>query len=643
MARSALNVLVGASITPLEKSLKKGVGLVKGFSSQVSKATTIGGGFKASAAKAMTMAGAVAKTGAVAVGTAVGNSLNSGMQAASNFSGKFVKVLGVAGAAAGAALAAGMKVSLSRFAEVESASLRLTTVLRGSGAESAAMTASLQGFAQQLSASTGLAQAEVISGLATVAQAGITDQTVMQNTVKAAANLSVALGSDLAGAISQLTAAQRSPREGYLQLAAAGMAFSDSQIKTIQSLQASGDLLGAQAALAAAVKTNYDGAAEAAGGTLAGGFNTLWTSVTNVAAAIGEGLAPYIKAAVDNMTGWVQTLDLVGVKNVAFEYAAKAVGWVVDGVLALKIAGRSALLGVKVLGLGAVEIFRWMVKAAQEVVRWLELIPGTTKGTAAAIGDFVSGIDGFQSTMIASMEGDAAAIVEGFQRFQVDSQSVQGGYLADVEKGMAKMAATAATSGKAISQNLGEPLKKISSEAAKAQEAATGMIVDLKTQLENFGLEDWQAQANQLQKKGAAPDQVAQVRTLGAALKGKELAQSLATPFETFQRELKKLSDLQAAGGIGGLDYERARGKLVADFQGSLPQNKIQAGGPLMAGSQEARSAIMSYRNASRNADPAIALAKQAEMQHEELKKQTLYLRKLADAKPQLSAAGSGL
>lgn len=591
MARSALNVLVGATITPLQKQLKKGVGLVKDFGSQASKAIAGGGG----------------------IGAAIG------------------------GAIGGVSVAAGMKIAVSHFQAVEEANTKLRLSIQASGRDAIAMSAQISAQAAAMSSVVGKTQAALEGVAASFTRFDNINVGNVTQGMQVAADMAASMGIDVKAAGDMIASALNNPREGYLALAAAGVRFSDGQIDAIQSMQAAGDMAGAQQVILGALAEQYNGAAKSVADN-ATNTDRFFVAVDNLAKLVGETLAPYMKAAVDMATEWVASLDNAGTRVAIIEGTAKAVGWVVDGVRVLNAAWKTAQLLVDGLVIIAVKGFKWVVTMLEKAVRLLEKIPGTTKTTSAAIRGFISDVEAFEGGLTDVMQGHAQETVAAYQAIG-DNEPMKRA-MADVQKGVEKSTEAAKQLGKEVKKGPVEAMKQLSKEAMDAQASATSMIKDMKQQLATFGMESYAAQAKQLEAKGATKGQVEEMKKLGAQLKGKELAQSLETPFETFQREMKKLEQLAADGGIGGVDLERAKGKLVADLQGKLPQNKIQAGGALMAGSQEARSAILSFRNAGRNANPQEALKRLAEQQQHELEQQTRYLKKIAETPPRASAAG---
>jgi hypothetical protein len=191
--------------------------------------------------------------------------------------------------------------------------------------------------------------------------------------------------------------------------------------------------------------------------------------------------------------------------------------------------------------------------------------------------------------------------------------------------------------GQSMAKSLDKPTEAMHTFTA-AQLDAQKQIRELTQNLADFGKSQFEINANKAQRSGASKEQVGQIKTLGAQLEGKQLAQSLETPFEKFEREMKKLNSLKSAGGIDAQTYARAKVKLTTDLQTAIPQVKASAGGAMTAGSAELRSALLSYRGAQRSANPQVQMQRIADQQLDQQRLMNVYLRQLTQANPQVAA-----
>lgn len=152
-------------------------------------------------------------------------------------------------------------------------------------------------------------------------------------------NMSTALGQDLQGSAIQLGKALNDPIRGVTALRRVGVQFTDSQLKTIETLVKSGKTLEAQKMILAELATEFGGSAKRAGETFAGQMTILQTKVDNVKEALGERLIPLLIPFVDGISKLVDkilalnpaTLDMI----VKFTVIGSIVGVLLGGFLLL--------------------------------------------------------------------------------------------------------------------------------------------------------------------------------------------------------------------------------------------------------------------------------------------------------------------
>jgi hypothetical protein len=589
---SSLNVVLSATTGPLQKGFKKAETLTKEFGGKVSTFLAGPGG----------------------IGGAI------------------------AGALAGVTVAAAFKYAVGKFQEVEDASNRLNSVLKASGGVAGVTTSQVVGLANQLSQVTRFSTAATTEAAAAVARFSQIRGPNFQETIKQAQNFATFMGKDLAGASTELAHALSNPTQGYLELAKAGVAFSESQIDAIQRLQEGGDVAGAQKVILEALAAQYGDAAVAAGQTLGGSIDILFNSMANVAAIIGEAVAPALSGAVSIISEWVQGLDNAQTKSTVFEYTAKAAGYLADTIQVLGIAWKGLQIVADAVIWGIVKglektlkAVRWVGQSIGELASYFGI---ASEGSESMFDSWIKELEDFG----AAVEQVAADDVESFQKKWNEpwDHTKTDNFFANIKQ---QSTSAAQEMKKSIEKGPIAAMKQLTEKEIEAQSEATKLIRDLQMQLDSFGLDDWQKKTNELQKKGATGGQVEQFKKLSAQLKGKELAQSLETPFEKFEREVRKLDDLRSAGGINDETYARAKMKLTSELQRAQSTDNVAAGGALKANSQEARSALLAFQGLSRGSDPALQQVKLQERLAEESKQQTVYLRKLANAKSPIAAA----
>lgn len=180
--------------------------------------------------------------------------------------------LGVSTLGAGAAF--GFLVSEAGEAEVAQA--QLNQLLETTGANAFISADHINSLGTEIQGYAGFSDEAVVSGASmllmlrnvsseTAVTAGVFDRTVV-----ASADLARLTGTDVTTAMNALGRAVDNPTQGVNRLRRAKIQLTEAEIANIQALQESGDLLGAQEALLAAVESRTAGVAAAYGGTFQG-------------------------------------------------------------------------------------------------------------------------------------------------------------------------------------------------------------------------------------------------------------------------------------------------------------------------------------------------------------------------------------
>jgi len=112
--------------------------------------------------------------------------------------------------------------------------------------------------------------------------------------IKAALDMSTALGTDLQGSVIQIGKALQDPVKGINALRRAGVNFSADQIKVIKALVATGDTLGAQKIILAELNKEFGGSFLAGGNTTAGKVAKFKDSIEDLQKALAQALLPTI-------------------------------------------------------------------------------------------------------------------------------------------------------------------------------------------------------------------------------------------------------------------------------------------------------------------------------------------------------------
>jgi hypothetical protein len=232
---------------------------------------------------------------------AMGDTSDAATAASSSFSsvGKVV-----AGAVGTAAVVSFGKASVEAATESAVANARLEQIFRSMGDATGGAAKAAEDYASSLSKRIGVDDEVILAGQAQLATFGeVSNETarmsgIFDRATAAGADLAAAgFGSIESNAV-QLGKALQDPTKGMTALAKSGVTFTDAQKDQIAALQQSGDLLGAQKIVLAAVEGQVKGTAEAT-----------VTSQQKAALAFGEvqeqvgaKLLPAVSAAMDLFT-----------------------------------------------------------------------------------------------------------------------------------------------------------------------------------------------------------------------------------------------------------------------------------------------------------------------------------------------------
>jgi len=123
----------------------------------------------------------------------------------------------------------------------------------------------------------------------------------------ASANMAAKMGGDASTNAIRLGRALNDPVAGVTALTRVGVQFTDAQKASIESMVASGDVMGAQRVILAELQTEFGGAAAAAGQSLPGQLAIAKRSFEDVSQAVVEGLLPTILPGLTSIGATITT------------------------------------------------------------------------------------------------------------------------------------------------------------------------------------------------------------------------------------------------------------------------------------------------------------------------------------------------
>jgi hypothetical protein len=195
-----------------------------------------------------------------------------------------------------------VETGVEAFRTQEAAVAQLNAALKSTGETAGFSSEQLQQMAADLQGLTTFGDEDIIrmqSQLLTFTN--ITGE-AFARTEEAVLNLSARMDQDLQTSVLQLGKALNDPVANLGALSRAGIQFSETQEKLIKDLAKSGDLLGAQTIILEELETQFGGAAAAARDTMGGAIDALGNQVGDLQEKIGEGLAPALIEAIDEIS-----------------------------------------------------------------------------------------------------------------------------------------------------------------------------------------------------------------------------------------------------------------------------------------------------------------------------------------------------
>ena len=245
-----------------------------------------------------------------------------------------------------------LQSSVSLFGKWQEGIAQLNAGLRSTHAVSGQTIASMTKLADQIQLVTKYSNDDVIAAEAILLSFTNIADDVFPRAIKATADISSRMGTDLKGSLLQVAKALNDPIANLSAMSRAGIQFSESQKTVINQLWKTGQQAEAQRVILAELERQYEGSAEAAGDTLAGKLVRLknaWEDLLKVFA--GVALQDVLQVAIKGAIGYLNDLT---------EYITKN-----------QVAVRSFFIDVTAFGRKAWAFIILVVKGVKELVVFL--------------------------------------------------------------------------------------------------------------------------------------------------------------------------------------------------------------------------------------------------------------------------------
>jgi hypothetical protein len=436
----------------------------------------------------------------------------------------------------------------AKAGEIEQGVATLNAVVRSTGQAAGFTSEQLQKMSSDLAAVTTFSKGAVTQGAAILATFTNIRGDQFKEALTAAANLSTVLKQDLHSSIIQIGKALNDPTQGFTALRRAGVSFTQAQVDQIKTLQASGDILGAQKVILGELSHEFGGAAEAAGGTFSNQIAKAQASVQSIATVVAEGMLPTLAALGKLLKSGA---DFAKAHSDGLHALGKGILVVIGAVVAYKTAMFAITAAQK-----AWNLIQTITLALQGPKGWAQLA-GAALAAAVAYGVVNKAQEGVNS----ALQEASAGIDQARQQMAGLNEDGEAG-----AEGLGKTAAAA---------------KQAARDAANLQKSLADTTRNMEEQILLFGLSQHQAEAYRLVLRGLSGEQVDYAIALADQLDkleenkkafdemtraAEKFVEDSKTPLEKVSDELEKIDELFVNGFLDAAEAAKAAEKITGDF-----------------------------------------------------------------------------
>lgn len=242
------------------------------------------------------------------------NRIASDMESKSRRGGGLAGLLGMsAGGALGAlggyfsgrAIIGQIQNTLELYETQIQAEKKLAAVLRATGGAAGLTANEIKAYAGELQGLTNFGDEATIGAAAVLATFKEVKGDQFKEGLALIQDMAAVMGKDLQSGAVQLGKALNDPIRGVSALAEVGVSFTQTQRDMIRSLQESGDMMGAQAVILRELESEFGGAAAA----MADPVTQAKNAIGDLGETVGGMLAPYVKAAAEDLTKLVNATN----------------------------------------------------------------------------------------------------------------------------------------------------------------------------------------------------------------------------------------------------------------------------------------------------------------------------------------------
>ena len=482
---------------------------------------------------------------------------------------------------------------ISDYSKAENATQKLTAQIEATGGSAGYTSGQLATMADDIEKLTGVEAEMVQAGQSVLLLFENIQGAEFDRATSSAVDLSVALGTDVAGASKLLGKALDDPINGLNALSKAGVEFDQATIDMITSMAEAGDVVGAQNIIMDKLDEKVGGVAETMAQTFGGQVTILMAKVGDLGETIAGFLIPYIEALLPAaelaVGGFQMVLDIIGeligsggvaefeeMVTSSFKYITEIAVSSFTYMLAFfetwqmqcEAIAYTALLGFVTT---FEDLKKWLTEDLPAYGDWFvnnftRIFQDAGNFIATVFTNMYDNVASFFSSVYAYLSGDNVefkwtALTEGFESTLDELPKIAQRKLSDTEKFLVS----------SIKQVNEEVNKAFETRNAQGQEFVNKMFSKEKKEREGFVTNE-SNKRRKLEKQGADSDK-----------KEKEKADKVAKEAKAAKEEKS------SAGQLVGIE-ELARRIDTAGASNALTQMELMnaAAGPQAAGAQAA-------------------------------------------------------
>lgn len=273
------------------------------------------------------------------------------------------------------------KQSLDLFAEQEKATQKLEQAILATGGALGFTTQQMREYSSELQNMTTISNESFEEAISVMATFRNVSGDAFKRSIELAADMSIALGTDLKGSIILLGKALNDTKIGISALTRVGITFSDEQKDLITLLTEENDLLGAQTVILDEISNQFGGQARKAIEGYAGSVDQLKNSWDDAKKAMGEAIAT---------SGVIDLQDNIRLSTILVENF----GLTWDLILAT-ISAKATATAVRLQGLtplGAAFVIKNREAIEQSLISDLQKISEAQEALAAPLAERLSAL-----------------------------------------------------------------------------------------------------------------------------------------------------------------------------------------------------------------------------------------------------------